>query len=76
MDKVFTATIYTGTCNKEIGSHESDSIRGIKYVASRLCNRFNNMADKFVIHYNGMDIPFHRSNTKRPDGTMIRGEWH
>ena len=72
----FTATIYTGTCNKEIGTYSSNSIYGIKLVASRMCNKYNNMADKFVVNYDGMDIPFHRSNTKRPDGTMIRGKWH
>lgn len=72
---MFTATIYTGTAKKEIGTCTANTIDDIRRVASRLCNKYDNWSDMFMLHYNGEDIPFHRCNHINPDGTVVRGEW-
>lgn len=76
MGDMFTATIYTGTCKKKLGTCTAKSIGGIRRVASRMCNKYANWYDVFFVHYEGEDIPFSRNNQIHPDGTIVRGEWH
>lgn len=72
----FAAELYTG--DLFLGRIASDTLRGIKLIASRKCNRYYKPIDEmrfYVINNRADGAILTRINRLAPNNTVVRGEW-
>ena len=70
--KLYSGDVYIGIVN-------ANSMRGLTWRASMLCNRYNKPVDTMILHKAAgqevNELRFTRHNKLSPNNQIIRGQW-